>query len=130
MLVAAAILMVAPSASAFQYTGPTRPDIDPSCPVTEPGSGGIEGQVKDAAHLATSTACGVAGAAASEAVETAMIGYDLAMAEVDLVMTVVGPVVDGTQSNVCNAVYGPPPHDGDLGCSELKVDLQFVALMA
>lgn len=121
MLAALAALALIPSASAMSWTPPTKPVFH--CPVTEPGDGGLEGVVKDAAHEATSTGCAFVDIAKAGV----GVAYDAAVRQVDIIVGFIGPVVDGTQQNVCDTVYGPPPHTTDPGCSEVTVNLQMSA---
>ena len=123
MLVASAALVAVPSASAMAWVPPTQPD--PQCPVTDPPAPGEEGiiaEAKQIAHDNTQNACTTEG----NAEDIAGIGYRAAMNEVNLVMgiviNVVGPFVDGTQDNVCDAIYGDHPHT-EPGCSEIILSL-------
>ena len=125
MLVAAtALLLVAPSASAMSWVPPTKPTA--TCPVTPPGQGsGVVKEVQDIAHEGTSATCAIV----DDGKSIAGIAYDLAIAEVNLVMTVISPFVDGTQDNVCEAVYGDP-NAPQAGCRDIVLSMDFVAISA
>lgn len=120
-----AFLLAAPSAAAFQVTGPAPPDTpEPPCPATDPGEGGILGELLDLAHDATGSTCTIVDMAHDLVVWTVGDVYAYVRDSVGFILRVLGPVLDGTQENVCNVVYGPPPHDDDLGCCEIHVDLR------
>jgi hypothetical protein len=118
----AALVLLAPAAHAMKYEPLSVPN-PPQCPVypaPEPG-GGLKGEAESILHTQTEAACTTEG----DAVDAARIGVGLVSDEATLVMQtligVVGPLVDGTQDNVCDAVYGNHDHTNDPGCQEIVV---------
>ena len=127
LLVAAlAALALAPSAQAMQYVPPSQPN-PPECPVwpaPEPGEEGVLAEVDSILHTQTGGACSTE----DDVEDIAGIGVTLVWNEANLVIRqvvgLVGPTVDGTQDNVCRAVYGDP-NANQAACKEII--LQFSA---